>query len=46
MYFPTRRVIRTLEKVIWLNGKPRNIRCDNGLGGISKDSRSGGKGTI
>ena len=23
-------MIKILEKVIWLNGKPKNIRCDNG----------------
>ena len=37
MAFPAQRVIRTLEKVIWLNGKPRNIRCDNGPVFISKE---------
>lgn len=37
MAFPAQRVIRTLEKVIWLNGKPRNIRCDNGPEFISKE---------
>ena len=37
MSFPSRRVIRTLEKVIWQNGKPSNIRCDNGPESISKD---------
>ena len=31
------RVIKVLEKVIWLNGKPRNIRCDNGPEFISKE---------
>ena len=30
------RVIRLLEKVIWFNGKPKNIRCDNGPEFISK----------
>lgn len=29
MSFPAHRAIKVLEKVIWLNGKPRNIRCDN-----------------
>ena len=27
---PAERVIRILEKVIWLKGKPEAIRCDNG----------------
>ena len=27
---PTQRVIRILEKVIWLKGKPESIRCNNG----------------
>ncbi|MBP5395980.1 MAG: IS3 family transposase [Bacteroidales bacterium] len=27
---PASRLIRTLENVIWISGKPRNIRCDNG----------------
>ena len=36
MSFPSKRVIRTLEKVIWLKGKPSNIRCDNGPEFISK----------
>ena len=27
---PAARLIRTLEKVIWTMGKPKNIRCDNG----------------
>lgn len=35
--FPAKRVIRTLEKVIWTNGKPRNIRSDNGPEFISKE---------
>lgn len=30
MSMPAERVIWLLEKVIWLNGKPKNIRCDNG----------------
>ena len=29
MSFPAHRAIKVLEKVIWFNGKPRNIRCDN-----------------
>lgn len=29
-------MIKPLEKVIWLNGKPKNIRCDNGPEFISK----------
>lgn len=37
MAFPFQRVIRTLEKVICLNGKLRNIRCDNGPEFISKE---------
>lgn len=37
MFFPARRLIKILEKVIWLNGKPKNIRCDNGPEFISKD---------
>jgi putative transposase len=27
---PAERVIRYLEEIIWENGKPNNIRCDNG----------------
>ncbi len=30
-------MIKTLEKVIWLNGKPKNIRCDNGPEFIAKE---------
>lgn len=37
MAFLAPRVIKTLEIVIWLNGKPRNIRCDNGPEFISKE---------
>lgn len=37
MSFPAQRVIKVLEKVIWLNGKPRNIRCDNGPEFIAKE---------
>lgn len=36
MSMPEERVIRLLEKVTWLNGKPKNIRCDNGPEFISK----------
>lgn len=36
MSMPAERVIRLLEKVIWLNGKPKSIRCDNGPEFISK----------
>lgn len=39
MSFPAKRVIKTLEKAIWLNGKPRNIRCDNGPEFIAKEFR-------
>lgn len=37
MSFPARREMNRLEKVIWLNGKPKNIRYDNGPEFISKD---------
>lgn len=37
MAFPAKRVIAALEKIIWLNGKPRNIRCDNGPEFIAKE---------
>ncbi len=30
MSMPADRVIKLLEKTIWINGKPCNIRCDNG----------------
>jgi len=36
MSMPAERVVKILEKVIWLNGKPQNIRCDNGPEFISK----------
>ena len=36
MSMPAERVIKLLEKVIWLNGKPKNMRCDNGPEFISK----------
>ena len=35
MSMPSERVIRILEKIIWIKGKPDNIRCDNGLEFIS-----------
>ena len=44
MSFSARRVIKTLENVIWLNGKPKNIRCDNGPEFISKDFQEWCKG--
>ncbi|MBQ6084087.1 MAG: IS3 family transposase [Bacteroidales bacterium] len=44
MSFPSKRVIRTLEKVIWLKGKPSDIRCDNGPEFISKDFQEWCKG--
>lgn len=37
MSMPAKRVIKLLEKAIWINGKPRNIRCDNGPEFISKE---------
>lgn len=37
MSMPAKRVIKILEKVIWLNGKPKNIRCDNGPEFIAAD---------
>lgn len=37
MSMPAKRVIRLLEKTIWLIGKPRNIRCDNGPEFIAKE---------
>lgn len=37
MSSPARRVIKSLEKVIWLNSKLENNRCDNGQEFISKD---------
>lgn len=30
MSMPSERVIRILERVIWCNGKPDSLRCDNG----------------
>ena len=46
MSMPAERVIKLLEKVIWLNGKPKNIRCDNGPGSSPRRSRNGAKATI
>lgn len=37
MSMPAKRVIRILEEMIWNEGKPKNIRCDNGPEFISKD---------
>ncbi len=37
MSMPAKRVIKILEKVIWLNGKPKNVRCDNGPEFIAAD---------
>jgi len=37
MSFPSKRVCKTLEKVIWLSGKPKNIRCDNGPEFIARE---------
>lgn len=37
MSFPAHRAIKVLDKVIWLNDKPRNIRCDNGPEFIAKE---------
>ena len=34
----------TLEKVIWLNGKPKNLRCDNGPEFIAKEFQEWCKG--
>lgn len=34
----------TLEKVIWLNGKPKNLRCDNGPEVIAKELQEWCKG--
>ena len=42
--FPSKRLIRALEKVIWLNGKPHNIRCDNGPEFISREFQEWCKG--
>lgn len=40
MSIPARRVIRMLEEMIWSEGKPMNIRCDNGPEFISNDFRN------
>lgn len=37
MSMPAKRVIRLLEEMIWNEGKPKNIRCDNGPEFISHD---------
>ena len=37
MSMPAKRVIRLLEEMIWHEGKPKNIRCDNGPELISHD---------
>ena len=37
MSMPASRVIKILEKVIWVNGKPKRIRTDNGPEFISKE---------
>ena len=37
MSMPAKRVIRLLEAMIWDEGKPKNIRCDNGPEIISHD---------
>lgn len=37
MSMPAARVIKTLEKVMWLVGKPQRIRTDNGPEFISKE---------
>jgi transposase InsO family protein len=41
---PAERVIRYLEEIIWENGKPNNIRCDNGPEFISKNFKDWCKG--
>lgn len=40
MSMPAKRVIRILEEMIWNEGKPMNIRCDNGPEFISNDFRN------
>ena len=44
MSMPAEQVIKLLEKVIWINGKPKNIRCDNGPEFISKQFQAWCKG--
>ena len=44
MSMPAKRVIKVLEKIIWLNGKPKNIRCDNGPEFIAQVFRDWCKG--
>ena len=44
MSMPAKRVIRLLEEMIWNEGKPRNIRCDNGPEFISRDFQNWCKG--
>lgn len=44
MSMPSERVIKLLEKVIWINGKPENIRCDNGPEFISTKFKEWCKG--
>lgn len=44
MSMPARRVIRFLEEAIWINGKPKNLRCDNGPEFISHEFQSWCKG--
>ena len=39
MFMPSERVIRLLKKIIWIKGKPENIRCDNGPEFISNNFR-------
>lgn len=34
---PASRLIRFMEEIIWENGKPNNIRCDNGPEFISHE---------
>lgn len=41
---PASRLIRFMEEIIWENGKPNNIRCDNGPEFISHEFRSWCKG--
>lgn len=41
---PASRLIRFMEEIIWENGKPNNIRCDNGPEFISHEFQSWCKG--